>query len=95
MSINLENGLWRCFSSGEKGNVYSLIKLLENSTYTQARVKAHQWNIVTFDWVEEHLEKPKEIRFEGFDTESWTPFPGLEDGYTKEDLAKLKEVGVI
>src|SRR5210317_21099 len=39
MSINLENGLWRCFKSGEAGNFVKLYSLLEKCSYREAYEK--------------------------------------------------------
>ena len=39
MSINVENGLWRCFKTGETGNFIKLYVLLERCSYQEAKVK--------------------------------------------------------
>lgn len=39
MSINLENGLWRCFKTGKTGNFIFLYSILENCTYRRAYEK--------------------------------------------------------
>ena len=39
MSINLDNGLWTCFKTGEVGNFIKLYVLLEKCTYEEAKVK--------------------------------------------------------
>lgn len=36
MSINLENGLWQCFKSGQTGNFIKLYSILENIPYFKA-----------------------------------------------------------
>ena len=39
MSVNLENGLWRCFKTGKKGSFISLYAELEGIAYKQAYQK--------------------------------------------------------
>lgn len=39
MSINLDNGLWRCFKTGNKGNFITLYAKLENISYQRAYEK--------------------------------------------------------
>lgn len=39
MSINLENGLWRCFKSGNVGNFIKLYSILEGISYRKAYEK--------------------------------------------------------
>jgi len=37
MSINLDNGLWRCFKSGETGNFYKLVSLVRGVPYQRGK----------------------------------------------------------
>ena len=45
MSINLDNGLWQCFKSGEKGNFYKLVMLVRGCSYGAARQQYHKFLI--------------------------------------------------
>lgn len=36
MSVNLDSGLWQCFASGNRGNIYQLFSNLEGVTYNKA-----------------------------------------------------------
>ena len=39
MSINLENGLWQCFKTGNQGNFIKFYSLVENISYRSAESK--------------------------------------------------------
>ncbi len=39
LSINLYTGLWRCFKTGESGNFFKLVSVIENLPYTVAMTK--------------------------------------------------------
>ena len=45
MSINLDNGLWQCFKSGEKGNFYKLVMLVRGCSYGAARFQYNKFCI--------------------------------------------------
>jgi len=58
MSINVENGLWRCFKTGETGNFIKLYVLMEKCSYAEAKVN------LAFEQFNENGEPKKIIRFD-------------------------------
>lgn len=55
MSINLENGLWRCFKTGNTGNFITLYSRLESVPYRQAYEK-----FMFESFIREDQEQPQE-----------------------------------
>ena len=39
MSVNTHTGLWQCFKSGEKGNFFHLVAIIDKTSYNQAESK--------------------------------------------------------
>ena len=58
MSINVENGLWRCFKTGETGNFIKLYVLMEKCSYAEAKVN------LAFEQFNENDKIRKPIRFD-------------------------------
>tara|TARA_Y100001938_G_scaffold145740_1_gene223069 strand:+ start:624 stop:1565 length:942 start_codon:yes stop_codon:yes gene_type:complete len=58
MSINVENGLWRCFKTGETGNFIRLYVLMEKCSYAEAKVN------LAFEQFNEGRKIRKPIRFD-------------------------------
>ena len=56
MSINLNTGLWQCFKTGNKGNIFSLYSYLEGVSYSNA--ESH-FLFKEFTQLSNHLEKKK------------------------------------
>lgn len=91
MSINLNNGKWQCFKSGERGSFIYLYSLLEDIPYYQAKNK---FTIEAFFSEEEESkepEKPKQISIAEY-FKDFLPVKEIEFdfNFTGVDLTKLQ-----
>jgi len=76
MSINLENGLWRCFKTGNVGNFPKLISILEKCSYRTAYERFVFENLL----IENVPDEPEKV-IATTDIEDTTKFTLLEENH--------------
>ena len=59
MSVNTHTGLWQCFKSGEKGNFFHLVAIIDKTSYNQAESKFMLKDLLEEGEVTPKLAEPK------------------------------------